>query len=107
MKKSLLFAAALLASATMSAQLVGWTALEYGGTTTSGTTTIRQALSNQEGEVFILGQGSSVGEAPTLTIFGQEFATCPFKVNMNQSNTNLIITKTDKDFQQLLSGTAH
>ena len=101
MKKSLLFAAALLASATMSAQLVGWTALEYGGTTTSGTTTIRQALSNQEGEVFIIGQGSSVGDAPTLTLFGQEFATCPFEANMQQSNTNLVIAKTDKDFNHL------
>lgn len=102
MKKSLLFASALLASATMSAQLVGWTALEYGGTTvSSGNTTIRQALSNQDGEVFIIGQGSSVGDAPTLTLFGQEFATCPFTANMSQSNTNFIIAKTDKDFNPL------
>lgn len=102
MKKNLLFAAALLASATMSAQLVGWTALEYGGTTvSSGNTTIRQALSNSEGEVFLIGQGSSVGEAPTLTLFGQEFATCPFTANMSQSNTNFIIAKTDKDFNPL------
>lgn len=102
MKKSLLFAAALLASATMSAQLVGWTALEYGGTTVStGNTSIRQALSNQDGEVFIIGQGSSVGDAPTLTLFGQEFATCPFEANMSQSNTNFIIAKTDKDFNPL------
>ncbi len=102
MKKSLLFALALLASATMSAQLVGWTALEYGGTTvSSGNTTIRQALSNSESEVFIIGQGSSVGDAPTLTLFGQEFATCPFTANMSQSNTNFIIAKTDKDFNPL------
>lgn len=102
MRKSLLFASALLASATMSAQLVGWTALEYGGTTvSSGNTTIRQALSNQDGEVFIIGQGSSVGDAPTLTLFGQEFATCPFTANMSQSNTNFIIAKTDKDFNPL------
>ncbi len=102
MKKSLLFAAALFASATMSAQLVGWTALEYGGTTVStGNTSIRQALSNQDGEVFIIGQGSSVGDAPTLTLFGQEFATCPFEANMSQSNTNFIIAKTDKDFNLL------
>ena len=102
MKKSLLFAAALFASATMSAQLVGWTALEYGGTTTStGNTSIRQTLSNQDGEVFIIGQGSSVGDAPTLTLFGQEFATCPFEANMSQSNTNFIIAKTDKDFNPL------
>ena len=102
MKKSLLFALALLASATISAQLVGWTALEYGGTTvSSGNTTIRQALSNSESEVFIIGQGSSVGDAPTLTLFGQEFATCPFTANMSQSNTNFIIAKTDKDFNPL------
>ena len=86
----------------MSAQLVGWTALEYGGTTTStGNTSIRQTLSNQDGEVFIIGQGSSVGDAPTLTLFGQEFATCPFEANMSQSNTNFIIAKTDKDFNPL------
>ncbi|HCS87649.1 MAG TPA: hypothetical protein DIW30_04335 [Bacteroidales bacterium] len=86
----------------MSAQLVGWTALEYGGTTvSSGNTTIRQALSNSDGEVFIIGQGSSVGDAPTLTLFGQEHAVCPFKANMSQSNTNFIIAKTDKDFNPL------
>lgn len=86
----------------MSAQLVGWDALEYGGTTTStGTTTIRQALSNPDGEVFIIGQGSSVGDAPTLTMFGHEFATCPFTANMNQSNNNLVIAKTDKYFNHL------
>ena len=102
MKKSLLFASALLVSATMSARLVGWGALELGGTTTSaGTTIIRQALSNQNGEAFIIGQGGSVGDAPTLTMFGHEFGTCPFEENMSQSNNNLIIAKTDKDFKPL------
>jgi len=102
MRKILLFASALLASATMSAQLIGWTALEFGGTTTTaGTTTIRQALTNEDGEVFIIGQGSSVGDAPTLNLFGQEFATCPFEANMSQSNNNIIIAKTDKDFKPL------
>lgn len=102
MKKNLLLAAALMASATMSAQLIGWTALEFGGTTTSaGTTTIRQALSNQDGEVFIVGQGGSVGDAPTLSLFGQEFATCPFEANQSQSNNNFIIAKTDKELQPL------
>lgn len=102
MKKSLLFASALLVSATMSARLVGWGALELGGTTTSaGTTIIRQALSNQNGEAFIIGLGGSVGDAPTLTMFGHEFGTCPFEENMSQSNNNLIIAKTDKDFKPL------
>lgn len=102
MKKSLLFASALLVSATMSARLVGWEALELGGTTTSaGTTIIRQALSNQNGEAFIIGLGGSVGDAPTLTMFGHEFGTCPFEENMSQSNNNLIIAKTDKDFKPL------
>ena len=86
----------------MSARLVGWGALELGGTTTSaGTTIIRQALSNQNGEAFIIGQGGSVGDAPTLTMFGHEFGTCPFEENMSQSNNNLIIAKTDKDFKPL------
>lgn len=102
MKKSLLFASALLVSATMSARLVGWGALELGGTTTSaGTTIIRQALSNQNGEAFIIGLGGSVGDAPTLTMFGHEFGTCPFEENMSQSNNNLFIAKTDKDFKPL------
>lgn len=86
----------------MSAQLVGWTALEFGGTTTTAaTTTIRQALTNQDGEVFIIGQGGSVGDAPTLNLFGQEFAVCPFEANMSNSNANFIITKTDKDLKPL------
>ena len=86
----------------MSARLVGWGALELGGTTTSaGTTIIRQALSNQNGEAFIIGLGGSVGDAPTLTMFGHEFGTCPFEENMSQTNNNLIIAKTDKDFKPL------
>lgn len=93
------FFAALAMSASMSAQLVGWTALDCGGTTSSGTTLIRHAVGNDSGEVFLMGQGGSVGDAPTLTIFGQTLAPCPMNPVMSQTNNNLVIAKVDDTFQ--------
>lgn len=100
--RKIFFFAALAMSASMSAQVIGWTALDYGGTTTSsGTTNIRHTLGNDSGEVFLLGQGSSVGDAPTLTMFGQAWEVCPFTPDQSKTNNNIVITKVDKDFKPL------
>lgn len=70
MKKIFLFTSALLVSATMMAQLVGWSAVELSNETAAGTSTVNRLYTNGQGDVFFLGNSASNGKKPTISFDG-------------------------------------
>ena len=93
MKKIFLFTSALLASATMMAQLVGWSSVELLNETTAGTSTINRLYTNEQGDIFFLGNSASNGEKPSVTFDRITMDVAPFRVNQAKTNTNLVFGK--------------
>ena len=93
MKKIFLFTSALLASATMMAQLVGWSAVELSNETAAGTSTINHLYTNEQGDIFFLGNSASNGQKPTISFDGITLDAAPYRVNMSQTNTNIVFGK--------------
>lgn len=93
MKKIFLFTSALLVSATMMAQLVGWSAVELSNETAAGTSTVNRLYTNGQGDVFFLGNSASNGEKPTISFDGITLDAAPYRVNMSRTNTNIVFGK--------------
>lgn len=105
MKKIFLFTSALLVSATMMAQLVGWSAVEMNNETAAGTSTVNRLYTNGQGDVFFLGNSASNGEKPTTTFSGITLDAAPYRVNKAQTNTNIVFGKlSGKDASTLWFG---
>lgn len=93
MKKIFLFTSALLASATMMAQLVGWSAVELSNETAAGTSTVNHLYTNGQGDVFFLGNSASNGEKPTISFDGITLDAAPYRVVMSRTNINIVFGK--------------
>ena len=93
MKKIFLFTSALLASATMMAQLVGWSAVEMNNETAAGTSTVNRLYTNGQGDVFFLGNSASNGKKPTISFDGITLDAAPYRVVMSRTNTNIVFGK--------------
>lgn len=93
MKKIFLFTSALLVSATMMAQLVGWSAVELSNETAAGTSTVNRLYTNGQGDVFFLGNSASNGEKPTISFDGITLDAAPYRVVMSRTNTNIVFGK--------------
>lgn len=93
MKKIFLFTSALLVSATMMAQLVGWSAVELSNETAAGTSTVNRLYTNGQGDVFFLGNSASNGEKPSVTFDRITMDAAPYRVNMSRTNTNIVFGK--------------
>ncbi len=93
MKKIFLFTSALLVSATMMAQLVGWSAVELSNETAAGTSTVNRLYTNGQGDVFFLGNSASNGEKPSVTFDRITMDAAPYRVNMSQTNMNVVFGK--------------
>lgn len=93
MKKIFLFTSALLVSATMMAQLVGWSAVELNNETAAGTSTVNRLYTNGQGDVFFLGNSASNGEKPSVTFDRITMDAAPYRVNMSRTNTNIVFGK--------------
>lgn len=93
MKKIFLFTSALLASATMMAQLVGWSAVELSNETAAGTSTVNRLYTNGQGDVFFLGNSASNGKKPTISFDGITLDAAPYRVVMSRTNTNIVFGK--------------
>lgn len=93
MKKFFLFTSALLASATMMAQLVGLSAVEMSNETTAGTSTVNHLYTNEQGDIFFLGNSASNGEKPTISFDGITLDAAPYRVNQARTNTNIVFGK--------------
>lgn len=93
MKKIFLFTSALLASATMMAQLAGWSAVELSNETTAGTSTVNRLYTNAQGDVFFLGNSASNGEKPSVTFDRITMDAAPYRVNQARTNTNIVFGK--------------
>ena len=93
MKKIFLFTSALLVSATMMAQLVGWSAVELSNETAAGTSTINHLYTNEQGDIFFLGNSASNGKKPTISFDGITLDAAPYRVNMSQTNMNVVFGK--------------
>lgn len=93
MKKIFLFTSALLVSATMMAQLVGWSAVELSNETAAGTSTVNRLYTNGQGDVFFLGNSASNGKKPTISFDGITLDAAPYRVNMSRTNTNIVLVK--------------
>ena len=113
MKKFTLFASALLLSASMVAQL-SWAPLEFQNDIVSSTSKacgrsdMDEVLVGTDGDVFLLAHSSSMGVRPTVT-FGvnstDSFLVEPFAENKSQTNTNMVLVKTDKSLKAKWVGT--
>lgn len=93
MKKIFLFTSALLVSATMMAQLVGWSAVELSNETAAGTSTVNRLYTNGQGDVFFLGNSASNGKKPTISFDGITLDAAPYRVVMSRTNTNIVFGK--------------
>ena len=93
MKKIFLFTSALLVSATMMAQLVGWSAVELSNETAAGTSTVNRLYTNGQGDVFFLGNSASNGEKPTISFDGITLDAAPYRVVMSRTNINIVFGK--------------
>lgn len=62
MKKIFLFTSALLVSATMMAQLVGWSAVEMNNETLDGSASVEHVYTNEQNDIFFIGNAGSNGE---------------------------------------------
>ena len=93
MKKIFLFTSALLVSATMMAQLVGWSAVELSNETAAGTSTVNRLYTNGQGDVFFLGNSASNGEKPTISFDGITLDAAPYRVNKSRTNMNVVFGK--------------
>lgn len=93
MKKIFLFTSALLVSATMMAQLVGWSAVELSNETAAGRSTVNHLYTNEQGDVFFLGNSASNGEKPTISFDGITLDAAPYRVVMSRTNTNIVFGK--------------
>ena len=93
MKKIFLFTFALLASATMMAQLVGWSAVEMNNETAAGTSTVNRLYTNGQGDIFFLGNSASNGEKPTISFDGITLDAAPYRVVKSRTNTNIVFGK--------------
>lgn len=93
MKKIFLFTSALLASATMMAQLVSWSAVELSNETAAGTSTVNHLYTNGQGDVFFLGNSASNGKKPTISFDGITLDAAPYRVVMSRTNTNIVFGK--------------
>lgn len=93
MKKIFLFTSALLASATMMAQLVGWSAVEMNNETAAGTSTVNRLYTNGQGDVFFLGNSASNGKKPTISFDGITLDAAPYRVVMSRTNINIVFGK--------------
>lgn len=93
MKKIFLFTSALLVSATMMAQLVGWSAVELSNETAAGTSMVNRLYTNGQGDVFFLGNSASNGKKPTISFDGITLDAAPYRVVMSRTNTNIVFGK--------------
>lgn len=102
MKKIFFFVTALALSATMMAQeSINWfSAIESNasnGTTVVGQAALKSISAYDDGSVIAAGSFASCGLEPaTATWFEQSFVGAPFTVNMQQTNSNVLVAKVSK-----------
>lgn len=97
MKKIFLFTSALLASATMMAQLVGWSAVEMNNETLDGSASVEHVYTNEQNDIFFIGNAGSNGEQPSVSFNGTTLSTAPYRVRAKTTNANLIFGKASSE----------
>lgn len=97
MKKIFLFTSALLVSATMMAQLVGWSAVEINNETLDGSASVEHVYTNEQNDIFFIGNAGSNGEQPSVSFNGTTLSTAPYRVRAKTTNANLIFGKASSE----------